>query len=173
MKSKSLTAIPAIALVFPLACSGNGGASGDDRLFVPETLPNTLEAGQQGVTLTLIASTLVQGATGVELYTAVRNDGTTSYCNAGVIVDFIAKNGETVGSVGAALPGRQLYQLSPTTVLNCIDPGEIVMSASPNLPAEIVIEALSGLTHRFPAFGVDGISPLGSFTVADVQAVAN
>jgi hypothetical protein len=36
----------------------------------------------------------------------------------------------------------------------------------------VVIGQLSGLTHRFPAFGGDGLTPLGSFTVSQVQVVA-
>src|SRR5262249_33987395 len=144
----------------------------DDRLFVPEDLPNTLQTGQEGVAMKLIASTLVQGANNAELYVAVRNDGTAPYCNAGVVTDFIDKNGQTGAEVGAGLQGRQPYQLDPTTVLNCFDPGEIVMAAATSLPAEVVIGDLSGLTHRFPAFGVDGIAPLGNFTVSQVQTVA-
>jgi len=173
MKSKSTPSLRVLALVLPLACSGSGGSTGDDRLFVPEDLPSTLQTGQEGVALKLIASTLVQGATSAELYVAVRNDGTAPYCNAGVITDFIDKNGQTVATVAAGLQGKQLYTLDPTTVLNCIDPGEIVMGASPNVPAEVVIGELSGLTYRIAAFGVDGIVPLGSFTVTQVHAVAN
>jgi hypothetical protein len=173
MKSKSMASIRIIALALPLACSGGNQPAGDDRLFVPEDLTNTLETGQEGVTLKLIASTLVQGATSAELYVAVRNDGNAPYCNAGVITDFIDKNGQTVATAAAGLQAKQLYQLDPTTVLNCIDPGEVVMGASPNLPAEVVIGELSALTHRFAAFGVDGIVPLGSFTVSQVKAVAN
>jgi|KBSMisStaDraftv2_1062788.scaffolds.fasta_scaffold404348_2 hypothetical protein len=171
MKSKSLPAMRAIALVLPLACSA-AGAPGDDRLFVPEDLPNTLQTGQEGVTLKLFASTLVQGPTSAALYVAVRNDGSTPYCNSGVVVDFIDKNGQTVAEVGAGLQSKHLYELDPATVLNCIDPGDVVMAAAPNLPAEVVIDQLSGLTHKFPAFGVDGIVPLGSFTVSQVHAVA-
>jgi hypothetical protein len=148
------------------------GATGDDRLFVPDGLPSTLQAGQEGIALTLIASTLVQGATSAELYVAVRNDGTSTYCNAGIVTDFIDKNGQTVAEAGAGFQGQQLYQLDPTTILNCIDPGDIVMAASPSLPAEVVIGELSGMTHRFPAFGGDGLTRLGSFTVSQVQVVA-
>ena len=58
--------------------AGPGADAGDDRLFVPEDLPNTPHEGEVGVTLKLVASTLVQGAAGPELYAAVRNDGDTA-----------------------------------------------------------------------------------------------
>jgi hypothetical protein len=175
MESKILPAIVAITLMLLLACSGTASNQpvGDDRFFVPEGLPNTLEMGQVGVTLTLVASTLVEGATSAELYVAVRNDGNAPTCNAAIITNFIANDGQIVTTVGATLQGKQLYQLpSSTAVLNCIDPGEIVMGASLNLPAEVVIGELSALTHRFPTFGLVGIIPLGSFTVSQVQVVA-
>jgi hypothetical protein len=164
----------ALASVLTLACSGNGAdkQAGDDRLFVPEGLPNTLQMGQEGVTLKLFASTLVQGATSAELYVAVRNEGSTPYCNAGVVTDFIDMSGQTVAELGADLRSNHLYELDPATVLNCIDPGDVVMAAYPNLPAEVVIGNLSALTHKFPAFGVDGIVPIGSFTVSQVKTVA-
>ena len=68
MKSKGLPVISTlpllavVALVLPLACSGGTTAApGDDRLFGPEGLPNTPRDGEVGVTLKLIATTLVQG----------------------------------------------------------------------------------------------------------------
>jgi hypothetical protein len=196
MTSKTLPAIRALTLILPLACSGTGGggapggggaaggaggtggtggmagATGDGRLFVPEGLPVTLETGQVGVTLTLVAATLVQGATSAELYVAVRNDGTAPTCNAGMVTDFIDGSGQTVATAATDLLGKQLYLLAPSAVLNCIDPGEIAMGASTTLPAEVVIGQLAALTYRFPTFGVDGITPLGSFTVSQVQVVA-
>ena len=143
MTSKGTPVVPTlpmlavVALALPLACSGGmAGAPGDDRLFVPEDLPNTPRAGEVGVTLKLVASTLVQGPTGAELYAAVRNDGNAPSCEAGMMTDFIDKAGQTVVSVGTALYSKQLYRLDATTIISCIDPGQIAMAAATDLPAE-------------------------------------
>ena len=181
-----LPAVRVVALVLPLACSGNGpgqltgtggiggigGAGGDDRLFVPEGLPNTQWEGEVGVTLKLVASTLVQGPTGSPAYyAAVKNDGANPACNAGILTDFIDKTGQTVAQVGTALLSKQLYRFDADEVLACIDPGQIAMTVATNLPAELVIGDLVSLKHTFPTFGVDGIVPLGGLTVSQVQTV--
>jgi len=178
MKSKGLpVVIPMLAVAalgLPLACSGGmAAAPGDDRFFVPEGLPNTPRAGEVGVTLKLVAWTLVQGPTAAELYAAVRNDGNAPSCEAGMMTDFIDKAGQTVVSVGTALQSKQLYRLDATTVINCIDPGQIAMAAATNLPAEVVIGELGSMTHTFPTFGgFDGIVPIAGFTVSQVATVA-
>ncbi len=170
----TLPMLAVVALVLPLACSGGmAGTPGDDRLFVPEDLPNTPRAGEVGVTLKLVASTLVQGPTGAELYAAVRNDGNAPSCEAGMMTDFIDKAGQTVVSVGTALYSKQLYRLDATTIISCIDPGQIAMSAAPSLPAEVSIGELGSMTHTFPTFGgFDGLVPVAGFTVSQVATVA-
>ena len=169
-----LAMLRVVALVLPLACSGGmAAAPGDDRLSVPEGLPNTPRAGEVGVTLKLVAWTLVQGPTGAELYAAVKNDGTAPSCEAGMMTDFIDKSGQTVVSVGTALQSKQLYRLDATTVISCVDPGQIAMAAAPNLPAEVAIGELGSLTHTFPTFGgFDGLVPISGFTVSQVATVA-
>jgi hypothetical protein len=166
--------VAVVALIVPLACSGGmGAAPGDDRRFVPENLPNTPRAGEVGVTLKLVAWTLVQGPTAAELYAAVRNDGNAPSCEAGMMTDFIDEAGQTVVSVGSALQSKQLYRLDATTIVSCIDPGQIAMSASLNLPAAVVIEELGSLTHTFPTFGgFDGLVPVAGFTIDQVETVA-
>ena len=148
-------------------------APGDDRLFVPEDLPNTPREGEVGVTLKLVASTLVQGPNAAEHYAAVRNDGNSPSCAAGMMTDFIDKAGQTVVTVGTALYSKQLYRLDATTIISCIDPGQIAMSVSTSLPAEVVIGELGSLTHTFPTFGgFDGLVPVAGFTISEVETVA-
>jgi len=165
--------VAAAALLLAGSGCGPGGASGDDRLFVPEGLPNTPWEGEVGVALKMIASTLVEGPTGGALFhAAVKNDGATPACNAGMMIDFIDKAGQTVATVGTALLSKQLYRFSADAVLACIDPGEVAMAAVTNLPAELVIGELATLKHTFPTFGVDGIVALGGLSVSDVRVQA-
>ena len=168
----SLSSLCVVALLLPAACSGDGPA-GDDRLFVPEDLPNTPRDGEVGVTLKLVASTLVQGRAGPELYAAVRNDGDTPTCNAGIMIDFIDEAGQIVTTAGGPLQSNQLYRLDPDVILNCIDPGQIAMAAS-NIPSEVVIGELGSLRHSFPTFGgFDGIVPTAGYGVSQVETVAS
>ena len=138
---------------------GTAGAAGDDRLFVPEGLSNTNQSGAD-VGLVLVAFTLVQGKAGPELYAAVRNDYVTPICNAGLITFFLDKADQIVSSDGAGFQGGRLYRLTDGTIVSCLDPGEIAMTASTNLPAEIVIDQLGSLQHQLPGFILDGIVPI-------------
>jgi hypothetical protein len=151
------------------ACS-SGGTGGDRRLFVPEGLANTNLDGAD-VGLVLAAFTLVPGATGPELYAAIRNDDVTPACNGGFVTYFLDKAGQVITSDGAGLEGGGLYQLPDGPVVTCIEPGEIAYAASTDLPDTIVIDALGSLQHQTPYFIIDGIVPLGRLVVSDVEVV--
>jgi hypothetical protein len=155
--------------------AGTGGMAGmasDDRLFVPEGLPNTDLDGEGG--LTLIASTLIDGASGPELYAAVRNDEATPVCSAGMMTAFLDETDAVVATGSSALLSEGLYQFTDGSgvIIPCIAPGEIAMTATRDLPDDLVIEELDHLQHRFPAFIVDGIVPVEGFTVSELETVA-
>ncbi|HEY4188194.1 MAG TPA: FxLYD domain-containing protein [Polyangia bacterium] len=151
---------------------GVAGAQGDGRSFVPEDLSHMPRAGEVGVTLNLVAFTLLEGTTGPAFYAAVENDGDAPSCNAGMMTDFIDKSGQTVASVGSPLLSKQFYQLEANVILGCIDLGQIGMVAATDLPAEVVPGDLGSLTYNFPTFGVGGITPIAAFAVSGVKAVA-
>jgi hypothetical protein len=153
------------------SAGGMAGAVGDDLTSVPEGLSNTLLVGEVVGGLTLIAFTLIQGAAGAELCTAVRNDGQTASCEAGITTYFLDKSGQVVTTVGSVFETGRFYRDSGGAIIRCIDPGQIAMAASTNLPAEIVIGELGSLQHAFPAFAVDDIVPLDALTVSNVQVV--
>src|SRR6478735_7718798 len=103
-------AVIVFALSLSAACSSGGGTNGDRRLFVPEGLANTNLDGAD-VGLVLAAFTLVPGASGPELYAAIRNGDLSPACSAGLVTYFLDKAGEVVTSDGAGLEGGGLYQL--------------------------------------------------------------
>jgi len=152
--------------------SGAGGKLADDSLTLPEGLANTLQDGEVGVALTLIAFTLTQGDTGPELYTAVRNDGATPACEAGITTDFIDTAGELVATVGSVLQSAQFYRLDTGKIVRCVGPGQIAMSGSTGLPANIDVRELAYLKHAFPAFTIDGIVPALALTIDTVRVVS-
>ncbi len=151
--------------------AGMDGQPGDDLLFVPEGLSNISGDGMdQG--LTLVAFTLMQEATGPKLYAAVRNESDTPSCEAGMTTDFIDKAGDVVTSSGSVLLSGKLYQLTDGTIISCIDPGQVAMTASTDLPSSMTIDELGYLRHLFPAFTVPGVVPIPGLSVSDVQTVA-
>ena len=149
---------------------GTAGMSGDDLLFVPEGLPNTLSDQIPGP-LTLVALTLVPGATGPELYAAVRNDGQMPGCEAGMMTSFFDKADQRVTETAAALRSGRYYRLEPGVVLNCIEPGQIAMAAAIDLPDYIVIGDLGYLEHRFPVINTEGLERIDGLAVSGVEAV--
>jgi hypothetical protein len=150
---------------------GTAGEADNDLTSVPEGLSNTLLDGEVVGGLTLIAFTLIQGAAGAELYTAVRNDGQTPSCEAGITTYFLDKSGQVVTTVGSVFETGRFYRVSGGAIIRCIDPGQIAMAGSTGLPAEIVIADLGSLQHAFPAFTVDDIVPIDALSVSNVQVV--
>jgi hypothetical protein len=197
----AITGFRLTLLVVPLACSranrdnssgsvgsqgGSGGAKsgdgsssadataggdGDDLLFVPD-LPNANLDGDRAGGLKLVAFTLVREAKGQSLYAAVKNEGDTPVCEAGMTTYFIDKTDQVLTSAGSVLQSKQFYRLDDGVIVRCIAPGQIAMSAAIDLPSEIVIEKLGYLQHRFPAFMIDGIVPIDGFDVSEVQTIA-
>jgi len=174
------------ALIVPVACSTNprdlpaaegasgtgGGAAetGDDRAFVPEGLSNTPMDGQVVDGLTLIAFTLRQSARGLALYGAVRNDRATPACEAGMTTYFVDDAGQVVTTATSVLESAHFYRLDTGVVIRCVAPGEVAMTASNELPKEVVLDELGSLRHAFPAFTVDGIVPVTALAVSDVKS---
>lgn len=142
----------------------------DDRLFVPPDLSNTNVNGHDEG-LVLVAFTLTRASLGPELYAAVRNDGDTPACEAGMVTDFFDKSGERVTSAGSKLLGGRLYRLPDGTILSCIAPGQTAMSSATGLPSTVVVDELGALTHLFPSFTVADIVPVAGLTLHDVRTI--
>jgi hypothetical protein len=171
----------AVALAFTLGCSegatgegsgGAGGELGDDRRSVPEDLQNTEHDGEGG--LALLAFTLLTGASGLELYAAVKNEAETPACDAGMTTHFVDKAGQLVASVGSVLHSGRLYRLhdGAGVAIPCVAPGQIAMAASTELPSEIVLEELAYLEHQFPLFTIGGLVPLDAMSLSELTVVA-
>ena len=158
---------------------GQGGAAGidagldsDDRLFVPEGLPNTNQNGQD-VGLVLIAFTLVPGATGPSFYAAVQNVWPTPLCEPGMMIAFYDRGGQLMGTAASVLQTGRFYQVNDGSgaIIPCVDPGQIAMTGETDLPDTIAIEELGSLQHLFPTFNLD-VTPVGGLTVTGVEAAA-
>jgi len=150
---------------------GMAGQTGDDLNFVPAGLSNTNMDGQD-VGLTLVAFTLVQGTTGPRFYAAVRNDGDAPSCEAGMTTYYFDKSGQEVTESGSVLHSGRLYKMTDGTILSCIAPGQVAMTASTDLPSSMMIDQLGSLKHLFPAFTVPGVVAISGLSVSDLQTVA-
>jgi len=164
----------------PGGAAGQGGAAGidagldgDDRLFVPEDLPNTNQNGQD-VGLVLIAFTLVPGATGPSFYAAVQNVWPTPLCEAGMMIAFYDRGGQLMGTAASVLQSGRFYQVNDGSgaIIPCVDPGQIAMTGETDLPDTIAIDQLGSLQHLFPSFNLD-VTPVGGLTVTGVEAIAS
>jgi hypothetical protein len=146
--------------------------AGDDRLFVPEGLPNVNQNGQD-VGLVLVAFTLVPGATGPSFYAAVQNVLSTPLCEPGMMLAFYDQSNQLVGSVASVLETGHFYELTDGSgaIIPCIAPGQIAMTGATGLPATVVIDQLGSVVHLFPSFNVD-VVPAGDLAVSGLQAVA-
>jgi hypothetical protein len=174
MGAQVCVVIPPVVLALALGCSAsgsNGAPPGDDRLFVPADLRHTFR-DDQGVPLTLIAFTLVEGATGPDLHAAVRNDGPTPVCEAGMMMSLFDKADQPVTDVAAVLVSGRFYRLEPGVVVTCIAPGQIAMAATTGLPTSIVIDQLGRVEHRFPLFNLGDLEEIEGLAVTGVATVA-
>lgn len=149
-----------------------GVAPGDDRLFVPEGLPNTNQDGED-VGLVLVAFTLVPGAGGASFYAAVQNGGSTPLCEAGMMIAFYDRSNQLVGSAASVLQSGHFYTLTDGSgaIIPCVAPGQVVMTGATGLPPTIEIDQLGSLVHLFPSFNVD-VVPAGDLAVTGLEVVA-
>jgi hypothetical protein len=90
------------------------------------------------------------------------------------MTDFLEATDTIVASGSSALLSEGLYQFTDGSgvIIPCIAPGEIAMTATRDLPDDLVIAELDHLQHRFPAFIVDGIVPIDGFSVSELETVA-
>lgn len=158
-----------------LACSEQVAASDaeDHRPFVPEGLANTELEGEGG--LTLVAFTLQQRGSGLELLATVRHDGDEPACEPGILSHFVDRAGLLQATVGATVYGGEHYRLDDDagTLVRCLRPGELGMAALVDLPDSVVLGELAYLQHTFPAFTLAGLSPVDRALTLSTAAVGS
>jgi hypothetical protein len=184
MRAKSLLTA-AWAMRLALACTDDGAPAGgnavggsagttepgDDVTFFPAGLP-AMELNAEGG-LTLVASTLVPGPRGPQLYAAVHNEGASPACEAGMTVNFKDKDGQIIATAAGALVSGRFYRLDggAGVVIACVAPDQVAMTAMTAPPDRFVIEALGSLEYAFPAFLVPDIVAVEGIDVSDVRTV--
>jgi hypothetical protein len=71
------------------------------------------------------------------------------------------------------LESGRLYRIDDGSgvIIRCVAPGQVAMTASTNLPDDIVIDELGSLRHSFPAFTV-AVVPIDALSVSEVETVS-
>lgn len=163
--------------------AGNDGPGGNDpcsqaardvapveSLFEPAWLPNVPLDGVTGV-LTLFASTLRDGADGLELYAGICNHSEFPLCGAAIQIEFYDEADALIGTASGAVQSGRLYRFSQSpTPIACVEPGQTAMAAVTALPDGLALADLKSMGHRFPAFQIDDAVFLPGVSVSELQA---
>lgn len=150
---------------------GAGGLAQDpsEKAFEPPDVPNVPLSGAGS--LTLFASTLQSGATGLELYAGIRNESEVPLCSAAMQVEFYDQADQLIHTASAGVQSGRLYRFPDGSMtISCVAPGQTAMAAITDLPESLVLEELKSVGHRFPAFQIDGAVPVDWVTVSELEA---
>lgn len=144
---------------------------GGAEMFEPPGVPNVSLDGVGG-SLTLYASTLLEGPNGLELYAGICNDSQSTLCSAALQVEFFDHSDTVIGTASGAVQSGRLFSFSESPYpISCVAPGQTAMAALTELPRGLLLADLGSMGHRFPAFVIDGATPLAGVTVNEVEAV--
>jgi hypothetical protein len=150
---------------------GSDGGRGDDALIVPEGLGVTALAGGSGV-LEVTALTLRDGANGIELYAALRNDGDVPACHAALSVELFDASDQSLAAGIGGLLTQRFYRLTDgsDSIAACVGPGDVTMTAVADLPADLATEDVKHVVYRCPYFALE-VVPIAGLTVRQVKRV--
>ncbi|MEI9952192.1 MAG: hypothetical protein WDO74_25205 [Pseudomonadota bacterium] len=151
---------------------GLGGDTGGDALFVPQGINVTARPGINSV-FNVIALTLRPGASGAEVYAAVRNDGQILACNASFSVELHDKDDQTLGAGISGLQARRFYRFTDGSgsIASCVAPGEVVMIAIQRLDLDAPIEDVKSVVYQSNYWGNLPLAAIEGVSLTGVQAV--
>lgn len=121
--------------------------------------------------LALTGLTLRRGASGVELYVALRNGSDRPACSPAFSVELLDRSDQAVGTGLGGLLVKSFYRLDDGSgsIAACVAPGELTMAAITDLPAELVLEEVARLVYFCNFWQLEG-SALPGLDIVDVRA---
>jgi hypothetical protein len=151
------------------ATTGTAGTPGDDRRFVPEGLAFTRLDGENE-RLNLLTLTLRASVDGTELFLAVRNEGDDFACDANITIEFLDSNDQSLAAWIGGLYVAQLFTRSddPSSVLSCLEPGEVGMAGATELPESVRAGDVATLVYHFSYFAGD-VLPFDLIPITELQ----
>jgi hypothetical protein len=145
----------------------NGG-SANDTVIEPPSLVLTAREGGTGV-LQLLALTVRQGASGVEVYVSSKNVGAIPACEASIAVElFDASQGSLAAGVTGLLT-QHLFRLTDGsgTRASCVGMGDVTMAAVTGFPPSVALADIAYIQYSYSYFAID-VEPIDGLTVSDV-----
>lgn len=130
-------------------------------------------SGGNGV-LSLTALTLEQGPSGPELFAALKNDGTTAACDAGLSVQLYDQSQQSVGAGVSGLSTHEFYRLNDGsgTRTSCVGPGSVAMAAITDLASAAMVSDIGYVVYSTPYFALD-VSPIQGLSVVELAPVTS
>jgi hypothetical protein len=128
-------------------------------------------SGGNGV-FTLTALTLEDGPSGLELFAALKNDGATPACDAGLSVQLYDKSQQSVGAGVSGLATQDFYRINDGsgTRTSCVGPGSVAMAAVTDLASDAMAGDIGYVVYTTPYFALD-VTPIVGLSVVDLVPV--
>jgi hypothetical protein len=151
--------------------SGAVAPTPDDSsaLFVPSHV-QVLNVNGEGKAVNVVASTLIAGPSGPELYAVLSNSADVSACDGSISFELFDGSELSVGAWTTAIHSGQLYRRADGMggIIACLDPGEVAMAALTDLPQDLVLDDLSAVVYYLTYFDRD-VLPFETVPVDGVQ----
>ncbi|MEI9937626.1 MAG: hypothetical protein WDO69_10445 [Pseudomonadota bacterium] len=152
---------------------GMAGASPDDALVVPEAVTVVPLAGGTGG-FHMLALTLVQGPSNIEVYAALKNEGDLQACAASISVELFDKDQLSLSAAVGGAYAKHLYRRTDGSgeIASCVAPGEVAMAAITGFGSPVAVEDVAYVVYRCPNFALDVVA-IGGFSVDQVKSATS
>ena len=150
-----------------------GGEVDDDHaLIVPQGLDVIQRPGLNSV-FDVIALTLRQGSGSLQLYAALRNDGSAPSCNPSFSVELHDSTGNVIAAGINGLMVPHAYKLTDGSdaIAGCIAPGEVTMAAIDDASLAVALEDVTQVVYGSSYWTFD-VVPITGMSLSDVQVIA-
>ena len=129
-----------------------------------------VSGGNGGLTLT--ALTLEDGPNGLELFAALKNEGDTPACDAGLSVQLYDESQQSVGAGVSGLSTQDFYRINDGsgTRTSCVGPGSVAMAAVTDLASDATVDDIGYVVYTTPYFVLD-VTPITGLSVVDLAPV--
>ena len=123
--------------------------------------------------LHVTALTLRQGPSNVELYVALRNDGSAPACSPAFTAEVFDKSEQSLAQGLGGLLVQHFYRLADGsgTIAACVGPGDVSMIAIRDLPSDLQLQDVSQVVYRCNYWALQ-VTPIPGISISGVKAVA-
>jgi hypothetical protein len=162
-----------LALLCALACSGgvtqHDSPESDEPLIVPAGVIVSARPATNSA-FGVVALTLREGASGAELFAAVRNDGKVPACNPSFSVELLDQDQQTLALGISGLMMQHFYRLTDgsRTIAGCAAPGEVTMVSITNLSLDTALADVRQVVYSSSYWLLD-VAAIDGIRVTEVR----